>query len=117
MFPGLVCFVVGLFYELEMGIFTGMGVHIAILLYHTARPGVSIVVKSTPGLEYLAVTPANSIVFPSVSYVRSMVSKAGIKQGSSKLPVVIDCSHVGQADFTAAEGFKVRLSDSHIAEP
>jgi len=111
MFPGLVCFIVGLFYELEMGIFSGMGVHIAILLYHTARPGVSIVVKSTPGLEYLAVTPANSIVFPSVSYVRSMVSKAGIKQGSSKLPVVIDCCHVGQADFTAAEGFKAMIND------
>merc|ERR1711909_175611 len=28
--PGLITFVVGLFYELEMGIFTGMGVHIAI---------------------------------------------------------------------------------------
>ena len=32
-------------------------------------------------------------------------------QGNSKLPVVIDCSNVSQADFTAAEGFREMLGD------
>ena len=43
--PGFVCFTVGLFYELEMGIFSGIGIHILIVLYHIARPGVSVEIR------------------------------------------------------------------------
>ena len=45
MLPGIVCFLVGLLFELEMGIFSGIGTHLVILLYHTARPGVAVEVK------------------------------------------------------------------------
>lgn len=55
------------------------------------------------GIEYLLVTPDRSLVFPSVEYVRNMVSKVGMKQGSSSVPVVIDARHIYGADFTAAK--------------
>lgn len=48
------------------------------------------------------ITPDRSLVFPSVEYVRSTVSKIGVKHGSSSIPVVIDSRHVQGVDFTAA---------------
>ena len=32
-------------------------------------------------------------------------------QGNSQMPVIIDCCHINQTDFTAAKGFKAMLSD------
>lgn len=111
--PGFVCFLVGLFFELEMGIFSGIGVHLVIVLYHTARPGVVVEVKQVPGAHqhYVSIRPDQGIVFPSVSYMRNLISKAAINEGNSKMPVVIDCSHISQTDFTAAEGFDAMISD------
>ena len=43
--PGFVCFFVGLLYELEMGIFTGVGTHLLIVLYSSARPRVRVEIK------------------------------------------------------------------------
>lgn len=43
------------------------------------------------------------MTFPSVEYVRALVSKAGVKQGCSSIPVVIDARHIQGADFTAAK--------------
>lgn len=45
------------------------------------------------------ITPDRCLIFPSVDYVRNLVTKQSIKQG---LPVVIDCSHIYGADYTAA---------------
>ena len=45
MLPGFVCFFVGLLYELEMGIFTGVGTHLIIVLYNSARPRVRVDIK------------------------------------------------------------------------
>jgi len=59
--------------------------------------------QSLSGCEYLLITPDRSLVFPSVEYVRNVVSKAGMKQGSSSVPVVIDSRHIQGADFTAAK--------------
>ena len=39
------CFFVGLLYELEMGIFTGVGTHLVIVLYNSARPRVRVDIK------------------------------------------------------------------------
>lgn len=66
--------------------------------------------QTTSGCEYLLITPDRSLAFPSVEYVRSVVSKAGVKQGSSSIPVVIDARHIQGADFTAA---KVIITDVH----
>ena len=35
----------GLLYELEMGIFTGVGTHLVIVLYNSARPRVRVDIK------------------------------------------------------------------------
>ena len=168
--PGFVSFLVGLFYELEMGIFfgkikhwmtkrakvptiyftntpetcdifkaqlanilrrimswlQGMGVHIIIVLYSTARPKVEVEIRQVTktiacpttesplkvaGEEYLRVAPDQGIVFPSVSFIRNLVNKAGSKHGNSGMPVVIDCEHISKADFTAASSFKAMMED------
>lgn len=59
--------------------------------------------QTPSGCDYLVITPDRSIAFPSVEYVRNTVSKAGIKQGSSSIPVVVDARHIQAADFTAAK--------------
>ena len=66
-----------------------------------------------PGTEqhYLFITPDQDIVFPSVSYMRNLINKAAVKQGSSNLAVVINCLHVSQTDFTAAEAFHAMIAD------
>jgi sodium-independent sulfate anion transporter 11 len=51
-------------------------------------------------VEYLLLTPDRCLIFPSVDYVRNLVTKHSIKQA---IPVVIDCSHIYGADFTAAK--------------
>merc|ERR1712083_298149 len=73
--------------------------------------GVQVEVVNTQGLTYLSVKPDQGIVFPSVNYIRNTITKAGVKQGQSRMPVVIDCSKISQTDFTAAEGFKAMLKD------
>ena len=42
---------------------------------------------------------------------RHKINKAGIREGQSKLPLVLDCSHISTADFTAAKGFKAMITD------
>ena len=42
---------------------------------------------------------------------RHKINKAGIKEGQSQLPLVLDCSHISTADFTAAKGFKAMITD------
>ena len=66
-----------------------------------------------PGLDqhYICVTPDQGIVFPSVTYMRNLISKAAVKQGSSKMAVVINCTHVSHTDFTAAESFHAMIED------
>lgn len=53
-------------------------------------------------------TPDRCLIFPSVEYVRNIIVKHSLKQN---LPVVIDCSHIYGADFTAA---KVTVSSNQI---
>lgn len=54
------------------------------------------------GIEYLMLTPDRCLIFPSVDYVRNLVTKYSQRAKSVATPVVIDCSHIYGADFTAA---------------
>lgn len=63
--------------------------------YHVIIP-----LQTRSGLKYLMMTPDRCLVFPSVDYVRNIIIKHSLKQ---ELPVVIDCSHIYGADFTAAK--------------
>lgn len=61
-----------------------------------------ILLQTRSGINYLMMTPDRCLIFPSVDYVRNIIIKHSLKQN---LPVVIDCSHIYGADFTAAKVF------------
>jgi len=111
--PGFICFFVGLFSELDYGIFAGMGVHLAMVLYQIARPKVEVEVKTLDrtGADYILISPDQGIIFPSATHIRTLISKVGIKQGNSRMSIVIDCTHINKTDFTAAKAFKAMIAD------
>ncbi|KAI4489148.1 hypothetical protein M0804_004646 [Polistes exclamans] len=109
--PAIVTFLCCLFVRLELGIVIGIGVNLLFLLYASARPSLRVQkATSISGCEYLVITPDRSLVFPSVEYVRAVISKQGTKQGVT-VPVVIDSTHIQAVDFTAAKGVKNLIED------
>lgn len=62
------------------------------------------------GIKYLLLTPDRCLIFPSVDYVRNLINKQGLK---SQVPVVIDCTHIYGADYTAAKVVETLLKDFH----
>lgn len=65
--------------------------------------------QSPAGTEYLMITPDRCLVFPSVDYVRNLVTKHSMRV--DKLPVVIDCTYVYGADYTAASAIDSLIKD------
>lgn len=117
--PAFATFACCLFWALEYGILVGVGIQVMIILYQTARPSIHVDLRVLNGSgdhvggEFLYITLDRALVFPSVSYVRHQINKSAISTGQSQLPVVLDCSHISSADFTAAEGFKAMVEDFH----
>lgn len=98
--PGLGSFIACLVMPLEIGILTGIAINMAFILYHTARPKIAIeTLRSPHGHKYIMITPDRCLIFPSVDYVRNMITKQAVRRN---LPVVVDCSHVYGTDYTAA---------------
>ncbi|KYN02976.1 Sodium-independent sulfate anion transporter [Cyphomyrmex costatus] len=109
--PAITTFLCCLFIRLELGIVIGIGINLLFLLYASARPTLRVhKATSISGFEYLVITPDRSLVFPSVEYVRAVISKQGLREGTT-VPVVIDCTHIQAADFTAAKGIKTLIED------
>ncbi|XP_044272689.1 sodium-independent sulfate anion transporter-like isoform X2 [Tribolium madens] len=107
--PGLGTFIACLVLPLEYGILIGIGINLLFILYHAARPKITVEkLTSHEGVEYLMLTPDRCLIFPSVDYVRNLVTKHSIRQG---IPVVIDCSHIYGADYTAATVIEVLTQD------
>lgn len=107
--PGLFTFVACLFLPLEIGVLLGIGLNLMSILYHAARPKISIQeYKTRAGFKYLLLTPDRCLVFPSADYVRNLVTKHSLKRD---MPVVVDCSHVYGADFTAAKVVELLIAD------
>ncbi|XP_043499066.1 sodium-independent sulfate anion transporter [Polistes fuscatus] len=101
--PGIGTFVACLVLQLEIGILCGIGMNVVFILYHAARPKISVEKLTTHcGIEYLMLTPDRCLIFPSVDYVRNLVTKYSRRTENIETPVVIDCSHIYGADFTAA---------------
>ncbi|XP_020300520.1 sodium-independent sulfate anion transporter isoform X2 [Pseudomyrmex gracilis] len=104
----LFCLVIGV----EYGILLGVGINLMFLLYPSARPTVHVDRCTTDhGAEYLLVTPGNSLYFPAVDFIKQSVGNAAIKQGSSQVPVVVDCRYILGTDFTAAKGIKTLINE------
>uniref|UniRef100_V5H1U5 Sodium-independent sulfate anion transporter n=1 Tax=Anoplophora glabripennis TaxID=217634 RepID=V5H1U5_ANOGL len=96
----LITFIACLVLPLEIGILVGIGVNLLFILYHAARPKISVEkLQTNHGTDYLLLTPDRCLIFPSVDYVRNLVTKQSLRQG---IPVVIDCTHIYGADYTAA---------------
>ena len=64
-----------------------------------------------PGSGYLLLRIDRSLVFPAANHVRNIINKAGLGQGRSYIPVVVDCGHVFTADFTGAKSFAAMAED------
>ncbi|XP_071644211.1 sodium-independent sulfate anion transporter isoform X1 [Temnothorax longispinosus] len=110
--PGLGTFIACLVLQLEIGILCGVGINILFILYHAARPKISVEkLKTLHGIEYLMLTPDRCLIFPSVDYVRNLVTKYSRRAESVATPVVIDCSHIYGADFTAATVIEILTKD------
>ncbi|XP_011689517.1 PREDICTED: sodium-independent sulfate anion transporter [Wasmannia auropunctata] len=110
--PGVGTFIACLVLQLEIGILCGIGINILFILYHAARPKISVEkLKTHDGIEYLMLTPDRCLIFPSVDYVRNLVTKYSRRAESGSTPVVIDCSHIYGADFTAATVIEILTKD------
>ncbi|GAB1859022.1 Sodium-independent sulfate anion transporter [Camponotus japonicus] len=110
--PMFVTFLFCLIIGVEYGILLGVGINLMFLLYPSARPTVHIDKCTTDsGADYLLVTPGNSLYFPAVDFIKQSVGNAAIKQGSSQVPVVVDCRYILGADFTAAKGIKTLINE------
>ncbi|KAM7360061.1 sodium-independent sulfate anion transporter-like [Cochliomyia hominivorax] len=107
--PGLATFIACLVLPLQLGILVGIGINIVFILYHAARPKLRVETLCTSnGHKYLMLTPDRCLIFPSVEFVRNVITKQGRK---STLPVVIDCTHIYGADFTAAKVVSTMIDD------
>lgn len=110
--PGVGTFIACLVLQLEIGILCGVGINILFILYHAARPKITVEkLKTLHGIEYLMLTPDRCLIFPSVDYVRNLVNKYSRRAGSVATPVVIDCSYIYGADFTAATVIETLTKD------
>ncbi|XP_003708291.1 sodium-independent sulfate anion transporter [Megachile rotundata] len=110
--PMFVTFLFCLIIGVEYGILLGVGTNLAFLLYPSARPTVHVDKCTTAsGIDYLLVTPGNSLYFPAVDFIKKSVGNVAIKQGFSQLPVVVDCRYVLGADFTAAKGIATLINE------
>ncbi|KAH8339205.1 hypothetical protein KR074_006911 [Drosophila pseudoananassae] len=102
--PGAITFVMSLAVGVEIGLLLGVGADVAFLVYRAARPVLSVSkLQTSNGINYILIRPKHSsLYFPAVEWVRSGISKALTTHGTA--PVVLDCAHVHDFDFTAARG-------------
>ncbi|XP_014086185.2 sodium-independent sulfate anion transporter [Bactrocera oleae] len=107
--PCFVAFIACLVLPLEIGILVAIGVNLLFILYHSARPKVRLETLEThDGIKFLQLTPDRCLIFPSVEFVRNLVLKFGNK---TTLPVVIDCTYIYGADYTAAKVISSLIED------
>ncbi|KAH8405048.1 hypothetical protein KR222_005641 [Zaprionus bogoriensis] len=102
--PGAITFVMSLAVGVEIGLLLGVGADVAFLVYRAARPVLSVSkLQTVNGLSYILIRPKHSsLYFPAIEWVRTGISKALSTHGTA--PVVLDCAHVHDFDFTAARG-------------
>ncbi|GBP68186.1 Sodium-independent sulfate anion transporter [Eumeta japonica] len=109
--PGIGTFLLCLALPIEVGILTGIVVNIVFILYHAARPKFTVeMVQAACGVQYLLITPDRCLMFPSVDYMRRLVTKCAAPHAA---PVVLDCTHIYSADYTAAKSVEQLTADFH----
>ena len=73
MLPLTVTLVSCLLLGLDYGMAIGITLNILLLLYFTARPGLTIEERSVDGKKLLLVAPQQSLSFPAAEYLRETV--------------------------------------------
>lgn len=107
--PGVLAFVLCLVFPLEVGILVAIAANQLFILYHSARPKITLEqLETVEGVKFIKITPDRCLIFPSVEFVRNMVLKSGSK---SSLPVVLDCTYIYAADYTAAKVISSMVGD------
>ncbi|XP_055903768.1 sodium-independent sulfate anion transporter-like [Eupeodes corollae] len=107
--PGFGAFFACLILPLQIGIFVGIGINMVFILYYSARPKVNLnTLETSSGQTFLMFTPDRCLIFPSVEFVRNVINKSGMK---TNVPVVVDCTYVYGADFTAAKAVAMMVKD------
>lgn len=59
------------------------------------------------------ITPDRCLMFPSVDYVKKLVTKFA---SNSSIPVVLECTHIYSADYTAAKIIQTLTADFHARD-
>lgn len=107
--PGFSAFIACLVFPVQIGIFVGIGVNMIFILYYSARPKVNLnCLETSCGQTFLMLTPDRCLIFPSIEFVRNVINKTGMK---TTVPVVVDCTYVYGADYTAAKSVTMMLKD------
>lgn len=107
--PGFGAFIACLVFPLQVGIFVGIGINMVFILYYSARPKVNLkALETSSGQTFLMLTPDRCLIFPSVEFVKNVINKSGMK---TSVPVVVDCTYVYGADYTAAKAVAMMVRD------
>ncbi|XP_017785037.1 PREDICTED: sodium-independent sulfate anion transporter [Nicrophorus vespilloides] len=108
--PTFATFILCLTMGVELGIVIGVGINIVLLLYPSARPSIIVEKMNTRnGIEYILVTPGNSLYFPAVDFIKTNIDKVALD--SKHQTVVVDCKFILGADFTAAKGIAAMIQE------
>ena len=110
--PYFITFTSSILIGLEVGILIGIGVSIAILLYHMARPHIFTVIKVTPSeYPFLYVKPDRSIFFSAIEYMKIKIDQnlkhlelymMKNEHNAYRYIVVVDGEHIFRTDSTFA---------------
>ncbi|BET02084.1 high affinity sulfate transmembrane transporter activity [Nesidiocoris tenuis] len=103
----LTCLLLGL----EYGMLVGITVNLLFILYHSARPSVSVQWIWVQDCEVLLVTPTQSLNFPASDYLRALIIEKCSAANNTTATVIFDGSHILDIDSTIAKGLKMTVDD------
>ncbi|XP_044584519.1 sodium-independent sulfate anion transporter-like isoform X1 [Cotesia glomerata] len=108
--PLSVTLVCCLLINLEYGMIIGILLNLILLLYFSARPGLTIEERNIEGVDVLLVAPEQSLSFPAAEYLRERVIEWCDKRSSS-IPVIIDGKFIHRIDTTVAKNLGLLHTD------
>lgn len=97
----------GCFYDIEVGILTGMGVALCILLYRSVWPPVT---KISRG-DYILLKINGNLNYPGIEHVTNEIQAASIADPSPP-GIVVDFSVVTSIDFTVTQALLTVLEET-----
>ncbi|XP_034242350.1 sodium-independent sulfate anion transporter-like isoform X2 [Thrips palmi] len=95
----------------EVGLLLGVALELAYLVYLWARPPVTVQLCKASWGEYVLVRPDVGLFFPAVGVVRDAVLLASTQEGAGGLPLVLDCAHFRNLDYTAVKGLEALVRE------